>query len=59
MKKLTSYFDRYCQDIAHLTINLQSTLDLEKVVIGGGISEQDILIQGFIAHYHDLRSKVT
>lgn len=57
-EELTSHFNRYCQDIAHLIINLQSTLDLEKVVIGGGISEQDILIQGIIAHYRDLRSKI-
>lgn len=55
---LNTHFNQYCRDIAQLVINLQSTLDLEKVVIGGGISEQDILLQRIIVHYHELRSKV-
>lgn len=37
-------FEQYCQRVAYLIINLQAVLDLEVVLIGGGISAQPILI---------------
>lgn len=37
-------FEEYCRRVAYLIINLQAVLDLEVVLIGGGISAQPILI---------------
>lgn len=38
-------FKNYCHEIAVLVLNLQSFFRLERVVIGGGISRQDTLIE--------------
>ncbi|MBB1063507.1 ROK family protein [Limosilactobacillus fastidiosus] len=38
-------FEEYCRRVAYLIINLQAVLDLEVVLIGGGISVQPILIK--------------
>lgn len=38
-------FEEYCRRVAYLIINLQAVLDLEVVLIGGGISAQPILIE--------------
>ncbi|UUX33037.1 ROK family protein [Fundicoccus culcitae] len=42
---LLDLFDEFCEYIVFLIINIQVVLDIEKVVIGGGISSQKILIQ--------------
>lgn len=55
--ELLMLFEEYCQNIAILLINLQVSLDLEKIVIGGGISEQQLLIQGINKQYRALRAK--
>lgn len=47
-------FTAYCQEIAILCFNLQTILDIEKVVIGGGISQQKILIAGIQHSYNQL-----
>lgn len=39
-----SLFEQYCRRVAILLINLQAVLDLETILIGGGISVQPILI---------------
>ncbi len=39
-------FINYCDSIAELINNIQCTLELEKYVIGGGISTNKILIEG-------------
>ncbi|MGC4432109.1 ROK family protein, partial [Streptococcus suis] len=36
---------KYCRLLAIYITNLQSILDVERIVIGGGISSQDILIE--------------
>lgn len=50
-------FVQYCQEIAHIISNLQVTLDLDKLVIGGGISEQQILIEEINRQYDWLREE--
>lgn len=44
-------FVTYCRNIAVQLINLQVTLNIEKVAIGGGISAQNQLIQTIQAEY--------
>lgn len=39
-------FDDFCRQVAALLFNLHSTLDVQKIVIGGGISAQPVLLQG-------------
>lgn len=48
-------FDKYCRQIAFMIYNLDYILDLDTVCIGGGISEQDILIENINKQYHWLR----
>lgn len=48
-------FADYCENIAQLIHNLQCTLDLEKYVIGGGISTNQIVIEGIQHAFHNLR----
>jgi len=48
-------FEEYCFGIAKLIYNIDYLLDLEVVTIGGGISEQDILITTIKECYHKLR----
>lgn len=47
-------FNRYCKDVAVLCFNLQTILDVEKIVIGGGISQQHYLIQTIQKAYQSL-----
>ena len=51
---LNLLFKNYCHEIAVLVLNLQSFFRLEKVVIGGGISRQDTLIEGICDAYEEL-----
>lgn len=55
--KLQALFSTYCREIGHIILNLQAILDIEKVVIGGGISAQPILIEEINRQYHLLRSQ--
>lgn len=56
-QSLNRLFEEYCSSIAQLISNLQAILDLEKVVIGGGISAQDSLIQEISQQYKRLRQQ--
>ncbi|WP_265459768.1 ROK family protein [Enterococcus sp. HY326] len=51
-------FSAYCREIAYVIINLQAAIDLEKVVIGGGISAQNIVIQEITKQYQVLRKAI-
>ncbi|HFI0255569.1 TPA: ROK family protein [Streptococcus suis] len=42
--ELTNLFNQYCQEIAYLILNLRILFQLDKLVIGGGISNQSLLI---------------
>jgi len=55
---VTSIFEEYCKKIAILISNLQAVLDIEKVVIGGGISQQPILIKKINQQYDKLRNQI-
>lgn len=43
--EVTRLFEQYCREIAFIILNLQAILDIEKVVIGGGVSTQETLIK--------------
>lgn len=48
-------FEKYCRQIAFMIYNLDYILDLDVVAIGGGISEQKILIEQIDRQYQWLR----
>ncbi|MEI5993628.1 hypothetical protein A5880_001175 [Enterococcus sp. 4G2_DIV0659] len=54
---LTALFENYCREIAILLIDMQVLLDLEKIVIGGGISAQDDLIEMIRIQYSTIRQE--
>lgn len=52
--EIVELFDEYCNEIACILINLQAILDLSKIVIGGGISSQKLLITGIENRYNEI-----
>lgn len=54
---LQNLLKEYCQEIVHIILNLQAILDIEKVVIGGGISIQPILIETINKEYQYIRNQ--
>ncbi|OJF94681.1 ROK family protein [Alkalibacterium sp. 20] len=52
-------FGDYTKKIVNLIVNLQAILDIEKVLIGGGISEQPVLIDEITKQYKSLRKEST
>lgn len=53
-ERVVSLFEDYCRKVASLIMNVQATLDIEKVVVGGGISSQPILVETIQSQYHQL-----
>lgn len=53
-QELVALFDNYCHEIAYLILNLTSLVRLDKIVIGGGISQQDLLIKSIQNKYQEL-----
>ena len=53
-EQLNCLFKDYCHEIAVLIVNLQSFFKLDRVVIGGGISSQNSLIEGIVNAYEEL-----
>ena len=53
-QQVTALFEEYCHHVACLIMNVQSVVDLEKFVIGGGISAQPLVIKGINQAYDDL-----
>lgn len=51
---LSDLFANYCREIAYLILNLTSLIKLDKVVIGGGISQQDLLIERIKDSYREI-----
>lgn len=49
------HFQNYCQQIAVMIYNLDYLLDLDVIAIGGGISEQPLLIQTIRQEFYKLR----
>ncbi|EHJ52716.1 ROK family protein [Streptococcus macacae] len=52
--ELTALFESYCREIAYLILNLQTIFRLKKLLIGGGISSQKLLIEGIRKQYAQL-----
>lgn len=52
-EQLKRLFKDYCHEIAVLILNLQSLFKLDGVVIGGGISSQNALIEGIVNAYEE------
>lgn len=50
-------FEVYCRQIAFMIYNLDYILDLDVVVIGGGVSEQPLLISTIQQEYKKLRNE--
>lgn len=47
-------FEEYCRSIAIIILNLQTVVDSRKIVIGGGISSQELLIKGIKQQFKKL-----
>lgn len=47
-------FLRYCQEVAVLCFDIQCLLDIDKIVMGGGISQQPKLIETIQGYYQRL-----
>lgn len=48
-------FEEYCRNIAIIISNIQTVVDLERVAIGGVISEQPLLIEEICRQYRLMR----
>ncbi|HFI0114731.1 TPA: ROK family protein [Streptococcus suis] len=55
-QRLQELFDNYCNAIATLILNLRLLVHVEKVALGGGVSQQNILISGIKESYKNLVS---
>lgn len=55
--EVNQLLDSYCEKIAILIINLQAILDISTVVIGGGISQEPILLDNIVIQYNNIRKK--
>lgn len=53
--KESRVFAKYCEEMAIMIYNLDYILDLDVVCIGGGISEQKILIDTINEQFHKIR----
>lgn len=56
-EKVNDYFTEFARGIAWVILNLQSVLDLEKFLIGGGLSRQEILVDEINNQYLNLRNQ--
>ncbi|MGY3777988.1 ROK family protein [Isobaculum melis] len=48
-------FEEYCRNIALIITNIQTVVDMERIAIGGGISEQPLMIEEIRRQYQLLR----
>lgn len=56
--RIYALFEEYCRHVAHLILNLQTILDVECCVIGGGISAQPVLIEEINRQFDLLHAQV-
>lgn len=56
--EVTALFEEYCQDIVYIIHTLQISLDLDRVIFGGGISAQPLLLKGIQDKYDQVRQDV-
>ncbi|MCL2559941.1 MAG: ROK family protein [Turicibacter sp.] len=55
---LTQHFESYCRRIATFIINVQTMLDIEVALIGGGISAQAVLVDEINHQYRKIRKDI-
>ncbi|HFU4025298.1 TPA: ROK family protein [Streptococcus suis] len=55
-QELQELFDNYCNEIATLIMNMRLLIHIEKISLGGGVSQQNILISGIKKSYQNLVS---
>jgi predicted NBD/HSP70 family sugar kinase len=51
-------FEAFAKEIAYMICNVQAILDLEKIVIGGGISAQPIVTEEIRKQYRAVRAEL-
>ncbi|MBK0347122.1 ROK family protein [Aerococcaceae bacterium zg-ZJ1578] len=51
-------FENYCLHIAYLVYNVQAVIDMERVVIGGGISAQPIVLEEIKRQYNKILNQL-
>ncbi|MEY8462692.1 ROK family protein [Streptococcus merionis] len=51
VERVDPIFEAYCREIAYLIYNVQAVIDMTRVVIGGGISAQEIVVQEIERQY--------
>ena len=56
-EQVNAHFQAYCKRLAIFICNLQATLDISNVVIGGGISNQPVLIEEINHQYEIIRKE--
>ena len=56
--KVTALFEQFCQDIVYIVHTLQISLDLDRVIFGGGISAEPLLLEGIQNKYNEIRDRV-
>lgn len=54
---LVAFFRQYAREVVNMFVNIHVLLDLEKVLIGGGISEQAILMEEIEKQYEILKEE--
>lgn len=50
-------FQKFCRNVALLIHNMQTVLDADRYVIGGGISHQKIVVEGINKAFEELRAE--
>lgn len=53
-KKVNTIFEDYCKNLARFIVNMKFIFDMSHVVIGGGISKQEIVIDEIKKQYEQL-----
>lgn len=51
-------FEEYCLELGFLIYNIQAVLDVERFVIGGGISQQPLMIEGIKNAFKSIADKL-
>lgn len=56
--RATTIFRKYCQNVALLLLNMQAVIDVQRFVIGGGISAQPLVTTTIQQELRDLRTQL-
>ncbi|MFK8243168.1 MULTISPECIES: ROK family protein [unclassified Facklamia] len=56
--RICPIFENYCLHIAYLVYNVQAVIDMERVVIGGGIIAQPIVLEEIKRQYNKILNQL-